>query len=65
MHALKSKTSDLLHRELIDKYVVKSCLNCGGFDHKAEVCLFYPGNHRPPAQVIVFGCLSWELDIPF
>lgn len=62
--SLKSETSDLLHRELIDHAIVKSCLSCLSFA-KDETCLFYPGNPRPPAQVIVYGCPSWELDIPF
>lgn len=63
--ALKSETADLLHRELIDQCIVKSCLNCLSFDAKVEVCLFYPGKPHPPAKVVVFGCPSWELDIPF
>jgi len=62
---LKSEASDLLHRELVNNFIVKSCLNCLGFDQKVEVCLFYVGSPRPPAPVIVFGCSSWELDIPF
>lgn len=63
---LKSETSDLLHRELVNQFIVKSCINCLSFDHrKTETCLFYPGNPRPPASVIVYGCPSWELDIPF
>lgn len=61
---LQSETSDLLHRELVNQFIVKSCLTCLSFA-KDETCLFYPGNPRPPASVIVFGCPSWELDIPF
>jgi hypothetical protein len=37
--------------------------NPGARAEMEETCRLYKG--RPPAEVIVLGCSSWEWDIPF
>lgn len=61
------------HQKLIKHGVVPTCINCEhwgmnqgavtGKPPKEEVCRLY--SMRPPAEVIVFGCPSWEWDLPF
>jgi hypothetical protein len=57
-------TRDLLHKELIQTQVVRSCLNCECFDKKKGECLEF--EMRPPAEVIVFSCgAPWVAELPF
>lgn len=51
--------------------VIRSCLNCEHWrgnsidgTERIEECRLAPGS-RPPATVIVLGCDSWDMDIPF
>lgn len=52
-----------LHRHMIDGQLVPSCFNCAYFVEKEEQCVRW--KVRPPAATIVYGCESWEGDIPF
>lgn len=64
MRALKTETSYELHRELVNAFVVPSCLNCMFFSAKTEQCGEF--KMRPPVQVLVFSCkTNWMEDIPF
>jgi hypothetical protein len=62
------------HKKLVDNGVVPSCISCahwgtnttqvdGNLLPREEVCRLY--SMRPPAEVIVLGCASWEWDFPF
>jgi hypothetical protein len=47
----------------------KRCTDCCHFDKEKEVCKLtigpqFPQGVRPPAEVIVKGCVNWD-DIPF
>jgi len=53
-----------LHKELVAHYIVRSCLNCENFDKRKEQCDLAPGQ-RPPAEILVYGCIKWEMLIPF
>lgn len=61
--------ADALHKELIRNFVFRSCINCELLDRGAKgrpavaTCTLY--NATPPPETIVYGCPSWELDIPF
>lgn len=57
------EASQIFHEQLILTDIVVSCLNCGNFDANGEACLLY--KTRPPAKVMVYGCASWEVLIPF
>jgi hypothetical protein len=50
-----------LHRILVSRGAVATCLTCRYFTDK-ELCT--EANQRPPAEVIVFGCVRFD-DIPF
>lgn len=50
-----------LHRILVDKGAVATCLTCFHFTTE-EICKL--AGQRPPAHVIVYGCNNWD-DIPF
>ena len=41
----------------------RTCVQCIRFDQRTEQCAL--AGQRPPAQVIAFGCDSFEEDIPF
>lgn len=59
------------HKEMINKFVFPSCLNCehwadnrvGGNSTGTKQCLLY--NALPPPEVIVYGCPDYLADIPF
>lgn len=59
----KQEAINLIHRELIDRHLLRTCITCGNWDEKVEQCYKYSA--RPPAQVIVLGCEEWIMDIPF
>jgi hypothetical protein len=40
-----------------------TCANCISYDRRKDACLLF--NSRPPVDVVVIGCDSWEQDIPF
>jgi len=53
-----------LHKALVQQLVVRSCLNCENFDEKQETCSLTQGK-KPPATIVVFGCIQWTQHIPF
>lgn len=53
----------LSHEEMVKRGFVASCLNCECFLKRKEHCKQF--NARPPANVIVFGCEYWYIEIPF
>jgi hypothetical protein len=67
-------TSEIMHPRLEDisglldkatkmiNTACKSCITCGHFVEKTEICSLY--NARPPAKVIAFACPSYDF-IPF
>jgi hypothetical protein len=55
-------TANLIHRFMVDRYAVSTCLNCTNFNEKEELCK--KASSRPPAEVLVYGCEAWD-DIPF
>ncbi len=61
------KEAEINLRELFsrDTYPFQSCINCKNFNHGKETCDL--ANQRPPAKIIVFGCVQYEdnQDIPF
>lgn len=56
--------SIITHREMLDRQIFRSCLNCESWDDKTETCLLF--KTKPPARVIVFSCgEQWLGEIPF
>lgn len=55
-------TAEHLHRFLVDRYAVSTCLNCLHWEPQGELCKL--ANQRPPAETIVYGCAGW-VDCPF
>ena len=56
--------SIIVHQEMLNRQVFRSCLNCESWDGKTEICLHF--KTKPPAQVIVFSCgEQWLGEIPF
>lgn len=54
----------IMHKELLDRQVLQSCLNCEAWDPKTETCKLF--KMKPPARVIVFSCgEQWLGEIPF
>ena len=46
----------------------RSCINCGNFDQKKELCKKAIPPSRPPARIIALACPAYEDiedDIPF
>lgn len=52
-----------LHRFLVKQGAVSTCLNCVGWKNGA--CIAYGAPVLPPPEVLVFGCKSWDNEIPF
>jgi hypothetical protein len=53
-----------LGQKLRHERILPTCLTCLYWDHVLEVCRLY--KQRPPAQIIVDGCVSWTEDqMPF
>ncbi len=56
--------SKSLFDRVIDEIKRQCCPNCMNWNKYKELCIKY--NQRPPAEVIVRGCESFEEDeIPF
>lgn len=54
----------IIHQEMLDRQVFRSCLNCDAWNEKTESCSLF--NIKPPARVIVFSCgEQWLGEIPF
>jgi hypothetical protein len=59
-----TNASIIMHREMIDRQMLQSCINCESWDSKIETCLHF--KMKPPAKVIVFSCgEQWLGEIPF
>lgn len=66
-----AKFHALLHKELVTQGKAPSCLTCqhfrglDPFAHPSEVNVEKCGKYGvlPPAEVIVFGCEQWEVDV--
>jgi hypothetical protein len=48
---------------LIDTFNWECCPNCDHWDDGTEMCKKFGA--RPPAKVIVIGCVEYEVGIPF
>lgn len=57
------KQRDQLHRVMVDRALVPSCLNCEHYRGERG-CTQAPGQPIPDA-VLVFGCPLWLMEIPF
>lgn len=57
------ETTAAVHRELIERGMFKTCLNCDHKDPKGSTCNLYKA--VPPMEVIVYGCNDWIEVIPF
>jgi hypothetical protein len=54
---------DAFFRELVERQLVASCINCISFTNQGN-CLKF--KTAPPPKVIVFSCgPNWEGDLPF
>lgn len=54
----------IIHQEMLDRQVFRSCLNCDAWNDKTETCVLFKMN--PPAHIIVFSCgKQWLGKIPF
>lgn len=54
----------LFQNQAIEKVVWQCCLNCEHWIDKPEEQCGLAGS-CPPATIIVTGCPSWEVSIPF
>lgn len=52
-----------LQNHLILSGQFPTCTQCEAWDNDTETCKQY--NMRPPAKVIVTGCVTFEHEIPF
>lgn len=50
-----------LHREFIAQQKMHSCINCHYFEE--DKCSKWDA--LPPPEIIVYGCIEWEGEIPF
>lgn len=50
-------------KALVDTFTWECCPNCEHWDSKTEFCGKY--QMRPPANVIVIGCVDYDAGIPF
>ena len=48
-------------KRIVNLFAWQTCLNC--MYYRENTCSLFKS--IPPAEVIVFGCEKWELDIPF
>lgn len=55
---LQAIINDGLRRIAAENNIYENCLNCINFNEPTELCKL--ANQRPPARVIVTGCLKWE-----
>lgn len=56
---------DRLHRGLIQEGVMRSCINCEHWSTKGNNFVCSLANKTPPPETLVFGCESWNFNIPF
>lgn len=61
--SLDDYTRDLMHKEMVRSCTIHSCLNCDHF--RNDLCNNFGQPQLPPPEVIVFGCLHWEVYVPF
>jgi hypothetical protein len=52
-----------MHKKMVNNGLLPSCINCIEWIKKEEMCGKY--NVRPPVEIIVYGCESWDMGIPF
>jgi len=65
MSQISESSRDLLHKELIQLQIVKSCLNCEHFVDDSGECAQFQ-YVKPPPKVVVFSCgKNWENRCPF
>ena len=62
MTSSRFEIANLLHRELVQRGVVATCLTC--LYWKGERCTFQGVNAVPPTEVLIYGCINWD-DLPF
>lgn len=51
----------ILHSALIEHCVIATCINCEYW--KNDICTKY--NAVPPPRIIVYGCETWNENLPF
>lgn len=49
--------------EAVRRGVWMSCINCDNFNIDERMCNKY--HAPPPLRVIVHGCSSWQIEMPF
>lgn len=58
-----------LSRRLVEQWsdmgLYRTCVNCGNWNSKEELCRIAVPPRRPPAKVIVVGCELHSDEIPF
>lgn len=54
-----------LQQDLIRSGQFPACTSCEHWNEHREVCEFGGWNQRPPATVIVTGCVNYSAGIPF
>lgn len=65
MNRMTDAARNLLHEELIQFQIVRSCLNCESFIDSTGECTYFQ-NMKPPPKVVVFSCGEhWENRCPF
>ena len=56
-----------LRKVLDNSGTIAHCLNC--LNRRSYgvsvICELAPDAGQPPAEVLVYGCSSWQMDIPF
>lgn len=60
---LRLEHQRLMHDELIDNFIIPTCINCESWDYDKDHCGKY--QQKPPAQIIVKACPEWVPEIPF
>lgn len=65
VRSLVKELGDVMRKHLDE--ATRTCINCERFDEKTEICKFYVPHSRPPARVIISGCVNHKDldDIPF
>jgi len=58
-----SEHMSTMHKAMIKSHNFRSCLNCDNWSNDKQECSKF--NAKPPADVIVFSCEEWLMQLPF
>ncbi len=61
--ALKRQKMIEMQQSLINHEQLTTCTNCDQWSQNHQRCDKW--NAKPPAEVIVVGCIDWTASIPF